>query len=42
MHHGRHFGRTVHAFCNVQTLLMNGIAQLSEGAENDLESLSAT
>jgi len=41
MHHGRHFGRTVHAFCNVQTLLMNGIVMLSNGADDDLESLTA-
>ena len=25
VHHGRHFGRTVHAFCNVQTLITNGL-----------------
>ena len=24
IHHGRHFGRTVHALCNVRTLLKNG------------------
>ena len=41
MHHGCHFGRTVHAFCNVQTLLMNDIVMLSDGADNDLESLTA-
>ncbi|KIM50095.1 hypothetical protein SCLCIDRAFT_146313, partial [Scleroderma citrinum Foug A] len=37
MHHGCHFRRTVHAFCNVQMLLMNGIVLLSEGANNGLE-----
>ena len=25
VHHGRHFGRTVHAMCNVQALVTNGI-----------------
>jgi hypothetical protein len=25
VHHGRHFGRTVHALCRVHTLLTNGI-----------------
>ena len=27
MHHGRHFGRAVQAFCNVHTLLTQGIAR---------------
>ncbi|KAH6911254.1 hypothetical protein BKA70DRAFT_1099672 [Coprinopsis sp. MPI-PUGE-AT-0042] len=26
VHHGRHFGRTVQAFCRVQTLIKNGLA----------------
>ncbi|KIJ10242.1 hypothetical protein PAXINDRAFT_86370, partial [Paxillus involutus ATCC 200175] len=30
VHHGRHFGRVVHAFSNVQTLLTNGITLMSE------------
>lgn len=25
IHHGRHFGRTLHALCNIQSLLTNGI-----------------
>ena len=25
VHHGRHFGRTIHALCSVDTLLSNGI-----------------
>lgn len=28
VHHGRHFGRTVHAMCNFPTLLNNGIMRL--------------
>ena len=39
VHHGRHFGRTVHSFCSVQTLLTNGIVSLAE--ESEAESLSA-
>jgi len=42
VHHGWHFGRMVHAFCNVQTLLMNSIVLLSDGADNSLESLTST
>jgi hypothetical protein len=38
VHHGRHFGRTVHAMCNVQALITNGILRTSEDA--DEESLS--
>ena len=30
IHHGRHFGRTVHAMCNVQVLIINGLLHLSE------------
>jgi hypothetical protein len=33
VHHGRHFGRTVHALCRVHTLLANGI--LYEGDQSD-------
>ncbi|KIJ10469.1 hypothetical protein PAXINDRAFT_86064 [Paxillus involutus ATCC 200175] len=40
VHHGRHFGRAMHAFCNVQTLLTNGIVLMSEGTIDD-ESLTA-
>jgi hypothetical protein len=31
--HGRHFCRTVHALCNVQALLTNGILRLGEQAD---------
>jgi hypothetical protein len=30
VHHGRHFGRTVHAMCNVQALVTSGIVHLAE------------
>lgn len=30
VHHGRHFGRTVHALCNVQALLTNGLLRIGE------------
>lgn len=35
VHHGRHFGRAVHAFCNVQTLILNGLVTLGEGEDED-------
>jgi hypothetical protein len=34
VHHGRHFGRTIHALCRVHTLLINGILR---DVENDSE-----
>lgn len=38
-HHGRHFGRTVHAMCNVQALITNGFLQMAaEIPEEDLPS----
>jgi hypothetical protein len=39
--HGRHFGRTIHALCNVQTLLTNGLLRLGELSEEPDESFSA-
>ena len=39
VHHGHHFGRAVHSFCSIQTLLTNGIVSLAE--ESEAESLSA-
>ncbi|KAH7903572.1 hypothetical protein BJ138DRAFT_1138709 [Hygrophoropsis aurantiaca] len=41
VHHGRHFGRTVHALCNVQALITNGILHLGELAEEPEESFTA-
>ncbi|KIJ59336.1 hypothetical protein HYDPIDRAFT_33275 [Hydnomerulius pinastri MD-312] len=35
VHHGRHFGRAVHAFCNVQTLLTNGIILMSKDTDDE-------
>jgi hypothetical protein len=40
VHHGRHFGRVVHAFCSVQTLITNGIAMLAEQENGDMESIT--
>ena len=40
VHHGRHFGRTVHAFCNVQTLIVNGLQSMYDDGPDD-ESLTA-
>ncbi|KAH6916506.1 hypothetical protein BKA70DRAFT_1368536 [Coprinopsis sp. MPI-PUGE-AT-0042] len=42
VHHGRHFGRTIRAFCRVQTLIKNGISRTLrmeyDMEENNLES----
>src|SRR6266436_3565944 len=35
--HGRHFGRTVHALCNMQALLTNRLLRLGERAEEPEE-----
>jgi hypothetical protein len=40
IHHGRHFGRTVHALCNVQALLTNGLLRLGELAAEPEESFT--
>lgn len=42
VHHGRHFGRTVHAMCNVQALVTSGIVLLAEEGEVAEELLSST
>ncbi|KIM89596.1 hypothetical protein PILCRDRAFT_60503 [Piloderma croceum F 1598] len=34
VHHGRHFGRTVHALCTVGALINNGILRMGELADN--------
>ena len=31
VHHGRHFGRTVHAMCNVQALIINSLLLGDDG-----------
>lgn len=37
---GHHFGRTVHALCNVYTILMNGLLRLGELAEEPDEAFT--
>ncbi|KAJ2932986.1 hypothetical protein H1R20_g4135, partial [Candolleomyces eurysporus] len=34
VHHGRHFGRTVHAFANIHSLILAGLSIESEGLES--------
>ena len=38
--HGRHFGRTVHALCNVQAILTNGILRMGEQADDPDEAFT--
>ena len=33
IHHGRHFGRTQHALCNIRLLVKNGILRLERLAD---------
>lgn len=40
VHHGRHFGRTVHALCNVSSLLHNGFLRIIELAEASEDSFT--
>ena len=40
VHHGRHFGRTVHAMCNVQALVTAGILRMADDGEVAEESLT--
>jgi hypothetical protein len=40
IHYGHHFGHTVHALCNFQALLTNGILHLQELAERSPESFT--
>lgn len=41
VHHGRHFCRTVHALCNIQALLTNGVARMVELADAPETELTA-
>ncbi|KAG2103042.1 hypothetical protein BD769DRAFT_1630920 [Suillus cothurnatus] len=41
VHYGRHFGRTVHALCNFQALLTNGILRMGELADTPEENFTA-
>jgi hypothetical protein len=40
VHHGRHFGRSVHALCTVSTLLNNGILRMGELADRAEETFT--
>ena len=44
IHYGRHFGRTIHAFSNVQNLILNGLDVETrigtDNAESDLSTMS--
>ena len=40
VHHGRHFGRTVHAMCNIQALVTNDILRAVEDREVAEETLT--
>ena len=41
IHHGRHFGQTVHDMCNVQMLITNGILGMGEDEEVSEELLTS-
>jgi hypothetical protein len=41
VHHGCHFGRAVHAFCNVQALVRNRMTLMGDIEENGPDSLTA-
>jgi hypothetical protein len=38
--HGRHFGRTVHALCNVKALITNGLLHMGELAQEPEEAFT--
>jgi hypothetical protein len=38
--HGRHFGRTVHALCNVKALLTHGILRMGDQADEPEENFT--
>jgi hypothetical protein len=40
VHHGRHFGRTIHALCSVSALLTNGLLRVGELAEEPDEAFT--
>lgn len=40
VHHGRHFGRTVHALCNVHALITQGVIRSGEFADEPDENLT--
>ncbi|RDB19259.1 hypothetical protein Hypma_013703 [Hypsizygus marmoreus] len=41
VHHGRHFGRTVHALCNVHAVITNGVLRLGELSRQPEESFTS-
>ncbi|KJA13589.1 hypothetical protein HYPSUDRAFT_151445 [Hypholoma sublateritium FD-334 SS-4] len=41
VHHGRHFGRSIHALCNVHALINNGIIRMGERSEEPEEAFTA-
>jgi hypothetical protein len=41
VHHGRHFGRTVHALCSLHALITNGLLRDGERADEPEESFTA-
>lgn len=41
IHHGRHFGRTIHALCSVHSVILNGVLRLGELADEPLESFTS-
>jgi hypothetical protein len=40
IHHGRHFGRTVHALCSIKALITNGLLRMGELEERSEETLT--
>lgn len=40
IHFGRHFGRTIHAFCNINALITNGLLRLGELADEPEEAFT--
>ncbi|KAN0076869.1 hypothetical protein V8E55_010724 [Tylopilus felleus] len=41
VHHCRHFGWAVHTFCNIQTLITNGLVTMGNWSDEDPESMTA-
>ncbi|KJA14506.1 hypothetical protein HYPSUDRAFT_208632 [Hypholoma sublateritium FD-334 SS-4] len=41
VHHGRHFGRSIHALCNVHALINNGVIRMVERSEEPEEAFTS-
>lgn len=41
VHSGRHFGRSIHALCNIYALVNNGIIRMGERSEDPEEEFTA-